>query len=89
MHVHHRDRIKNVRLYEPPERDHDAQLGADIDDVVDAITDRQTVSKRRSLHRRWDKVGTPAAPPIGLSHNEQDLVARLDQRLERGHRSVG
>ena len=51
MQVDHRQPVEHVRLDEATEGDGDAEVGAGIEDVVDAVGHRQPELERRRLDR--------------------------------------
>ncbi len=75
-----------------PVGDDHAQLGAPghgLEDVVGAVADGEPQLQRRGLHRRRRQRAPPAPALVGLGDDEQHLVARGDQRLQRRDGGLG
>ena len=67
------------------EGDHDAELGAGGDDVVDSVSGREPELHGGCFDRARRRGCATTAPAIGLADDEHDLVAGVVQRPQRRH----
>jgi hypothetical protein len=81
--VDHGQRRQHVGLDDPPVGDHHAEVGADVEGVVDPVGRGDAEVERGLLDRRRHEGRAPAAALVGLRDDEGDLEAGVDQRPER------
>ena len=80
---------QRMRFDQLAERDHDRELGADLECIVDAVRHRNAVTSRCCLDgARSERRASPAAL-VGPGHDHGNVVARGDDGVEGGNGHVG
>ena len=89
MQVDHGTASSTWGLIRRPKATTTPELGAGVDHVVDPVRHREAQLQGRRLHRARHEGAAPSPAAIGLADDEDDLVARRDQRPQRADGHLG